>query len=175
MEQHIHSPSHHGSDKGHSPCGHYVCLAHARSPALASSPSPFKPMMAALFHCCWCLVLGCSVVSNSLGPYGSWPARILCPWNVPGKNTGMDDHFLLQGIFTTQGSYLLLISPALASGFSTTEPPGKPTVAWALHHFLLVLLPLPSAHSLFTKNSLAKVFLLFCLHGLWDLSSPTRD
>ena len=73
MEQHIHSPSHHGSDKGHSPCGHYVCLAHARSPALASSPSPFKPMMAALFHCCWCLVLGCSVVSNSLGPYGSWP------------------------------------------------------------------------------------------------------
>ena len=34
-----------------------VCLAHTRFLALASSPSPFKPMMAALFHYCWCLVL----------------------------------------------------------------------------------------------------------------------
>ena len=58
----------------------------------------------------------------------------------------MGDHFLLQGIFPTQGSYLLL-SPAFASGFFTTEPPGKPTGAWGLRHFLLVLLPLPSAQS----------------------------
>ena len=27
------------------------------------------------------------------------PARLLCPWYSPGKNTGMDCHFLLQGIF----------------------------------------------------------------------------
>ena len=30
--------------------------------------------------------------------------RFLCPWNFPGKNTGMGGHFLLQGIFPTQGS-----------------------------------------------------------------------
>ena len=31
------------------------------------------------------------------------PARLLCPWNSPGKNTGVGCHFLLQGIFLTQG------------------------------------------------------------------------
>ena len=47
--------------------------------------------------------------------------RILCPWDSPGKNTGMGCHFLLQGIFLTQGSNLhLLTSPALASRFFTT-------------------------------------------------------
>ena len=32
------------------------------------------------------------------------PARLLCPWDSPGKNTGMGCHFLLQGIFPNQGS-----------------------------------------------------------------------
>ena len=32
------------------------------------------------------------------------PARLLCLWSSPGKNTGGDCHFLLQGIFPTQGS-----------------------------------------------------------------------
>jgi len=31
------------------------------------------------------------------------PARLLCPWDSPGKNTGVSCHGLLQGIFTTQG------------------------------------------------------------------------
>ena len=30
-------------------------------------------------------------------------ARLLCPWNFPGKNTGVGCSFLLQGIFLTQG------------------------------------------------------------------------
>ena len=45
-----------------------------------------------------------SVVSNSLQPHIPWPARLLCPWNSPGKNTGVGCHSLLQGIFLTQGS-----------------------------------------------------------------------
>ena len=28
----------------------------------------------------------------------------LCPWDSPGKNTGVSCHFLIQGIFPTQGS-----------------------------------------------------------------------
>ena len=32
-----------------------------------------------------------------------------CPWNSPGKNTGVGCHFLLQGIFPTQGSNLGLV------------------------------------------------------------------
>ena len=32
------------------------------------------------------------------------PTRLLCPWDFPGKGTGVGRHFLLQGIFPTQGS-----------------------------------------------------------------------
>ena len=30
------------------------------------------------------------------------PARLLCPWDVPGKNTGVGCHSLPQGIFAAQ-------------------------------------------------------------------------
>ena len=45
-----------------------------------------------------------SVMFNSLQPRGLWPTRLLRPWDSPGKNTGVVCHFLLQGIFLTQGS-----------------------------------------------------------------------
>ena len=37
------------------------------------------------------------------------PTKLLCPWDFPGKNTRVGCHFLLQGIFPTQGwnPYLL--------------------------------------------------------------------
>ena len=53
-----------------------------------------------------CAVL-CSVASvvwDSVQPYGLQPARLLCPWDSPGKNPGAGCHALLQGIFLTQGS-----------------------------------------------------------------------
>ena len=50
------------------------------------------------------------------------PARLLCPWDFPGKNTGVGCHFLPQGIFPTQG----LNSSLCKGGFFTTESPGKP-------------------------------------------------
>ena len=52
------------------------------------------------------------------------PARLLCPWNSPGKNTGVGSYPLLQGIFLTQGlnSSLLHCGQILYS----FEPPGKP-------------------------------------------------
>ena len=51
---------------------------------------------------CIC-VLSHSVVSNSLQPHGLYPAKLLCPWDSPGKNTVVGCHALLQGIFPTQG------------------------------------------------------------------------
>ena len=44
-----------------------------------------------------CLIL-CDPADCS--PPGSW---LLRPWDSPGKNTGVGCHFLLQGIFPTQG------------------------------------------------------------------------
>ena len=45
-----------------------------------------------------------SVVSDSLQPHGVQPTRLLCPWNSPGRDTGVGSHSLLQGIFPTQES-----------------------------------------------------------------------
>ena len=51
------------------------------------------------------VALWCPVVCDS---HGLWPARLLCPWNSPGKNTGESSHSLFQGIFQTQGLNLVL-------------------------------------------------------------------
>ena len=54
-------------------------------------------------------------------------AALLCPWDSPGKNTGVGCHALLQGIFPTQG-----LEPHLFSllhwqvGSLPLAPPGKP-------------------------------------------------
>ena len=45
-----------------------------------------------------------SVASNSLKSFGLSPTRLLCSWDFSGKNTRVGCHFLLQGIFPTQGS-----------------------------------------------------------------------
>ena len=39
-----------------------------------------------------------------LRPHRLQLARLLCSWNSPAKNTAVGSHFLLQGIFPTQGS-----------------------------------------------------------------------
>ena len=40
-----------------------------------------------------------SVLSDSVQPYGLWATSLLCPWDSPGKNTGVDCYALLQEIF----------------------------------------------------------------------------
>ena len=68
-----------------------------------------------------------SVMIDSVSCYGLQPARFLCPWDSPGKNTGVGCHALLQRIFPTQGSNSCLLHlPALAAGFFPLVPPGKP-------------------------------------------------
>ena len=57
--------------------------------------------------------------------------RLLCPWDSPGKITGVGCHSLLQGIFPTQGSSLHFLCLLQAGGFFTTESLGKPqTTIW---------------------------------------------
>ena len=45
-------------------------------------------------YCCCRQVA--SVVSDSVRPHRQQPTRLLCPWDSPGKNTGVGCHFLLQ-------------------------------------------------------------------------------
>ena len=81
-----------------------------------------------------CKSVSCSVMSNSLWPYGLQPTRLLCPWNFPGKNTGVGGHSLLQGIFPTQGSNPDLPS-SIAGRFFTVWAPGKPLMCKILHKY----------------------------------------
>ena len=55
-------------------------------------------MCKALFQAlCVCVCVSCSVVSHSLWPHRLKPTRLFCPWNSPGKNTGVGSHSLLHG------------------------------------------------------------------------------
>ena len=51
-----------------------------------------------------------------------YPARFLCPWDSPGKNTGVDCHFLPQGNFLTEDRTW---SPALQADSLLSEPGEK--------------------------------------------------
>ena len=73
-----------------------------------------------------CHVLVYEVKVTWLQLHGLKPTRLLCPWNSPGKNIGVDCHSLLQGIFPTQGLNLGLLHWQVGSLLS--EPPAKPKV-----------------------------------------------
>ena len=52
---------------------------------------------------------------------------LLCRWNFPGKRTGADGHFLLQGIFLTRGlNPCLLCLRQWQADCLPWVPPGKP-------------------------------------------------
>ena len=74
----------------------------------------------------WVRVLGRSHASGSLRPRGLQPARLLCPWDSPGKNTGVGCHFLFQGIFSIQGSILHLLRLLHWQAGSLPLQSGKP-------------------------------------------------
>ena len=63
-----------------------------------------------------------SVVSGSVQPHRRQPTRLLCPWDSPGRNTGMGCHALLQGIFSTQ---LTWVSLTLGVGYLFMAAPAK--------------------------------------------------
>ena len=61
-------------------------------------------------------------MSDSLWPHGPQPARLLCPWDSPGKNTGSRWPCPPPGDLYHPGIKLrFLTSPALAGGFFTTS------------------------------------------------------
>ena len=72
----------------------------------------------------------CAVLSHCVRLFATpWivAARLLCPWDSPGKNTGVGCHALLLGIFSAQGSNPQIIS-CFAGRFFTAEPTGRPEV-----------------------------------------------
>ena len=65
------------------------------------------------FCCCCCQVA--SVVSDSVRPHRRQPTRLLCPWDSPGKNTGVGCHFLLQCMTVKSQSEVTRSCPTLSN------------------------------------------------------------
>ena len=93
------------------------------------------------------------VMSKSQQSYGLESARLLHPQDSPGKNTRVGCHFLLQGIFLTQGSNLGLTTEPLQS-----EPPGMHHVKGNAQTFLRRLVTLAFS---FTQSNLPPKYLQF--------------
>ena len=54
-------------------------------------------------------------MSDSMRPHRQQPTRLPCPWNSPGKNTGVGSHFLLQCMKVKSESQVAQSCPTLCA------------------------------------------------------------
>ena len=80
-----------------------------------------QPSLTYWFQTCFLVTKSCLNLWDS---HGLQPASLLCPWDFPGKNSGVGCHFLLQRDLSSPG--LEPASPAMTGRFFTAELPGKP-------------------------------------------------
>ena len=74
----------------------YNCASISALQICSSLPFFYIPCMV------YMVIYGCMLATQlclTLPPRGLYPARLLCPWDSPGKDTGVGCHILLQGIF----------------------------------------------------------------------------
>ena len=63
-----------------------------------------------------------SVMSDSVQPHRRQPTRLLCPWDSPGKNTGVACHFLLQCMKVKSESEVTQSCPTLSDAMDCSLP-----------------------------------------------------
>ena len=117
--------------------------------------------------CCFYCCFRHSLMSDSLGPHGLQPSRLLCPLDFPGMNTGVGCHFFLQGIFLTQGS-----NPHLLHWQTDSLPwshQGSPLKRNCKHHQVQFNFSLFQTQRWRSKNR--NVFLVKCGHKPSSLHS----
>ena len=61
-------------------------------------------------------------MSNFVQPYTRQPTRLLCPWDSPGKNTGVGCHFLLQCMKVKSESEIAQLCPTLSNPMDCSLP-----------------------------------------------------
>ena len=74
-------------------------------------------------YCCCCCWLA-SVMSDSVRPHRGQPIRLSCPWDSPGKNTGVGCHFFLQCMKLKSESEVAESCPTLSDTMDC-GPPGS--------------------------------------------------
>ena len=91
-----------------------------------------------------------SVVSNSVRSHRRQPTRLRHPWDSPGKNTGVDCHFLLQCMKLKSESEVTQSCPTLSDRMDCS-PPGS------------------SIHGIFQARVLEWVAISFSNAGKWKV------
>ena len=61
-------------------------------------------------------------MSDSVRPHRRQPTRLPCPWDSPGKNTGVGCHFLLQRIEVKSESEVAQSCPTLCNPMDCSLP-----------------------------------------------------
>ena len=61
-------------------------------------------------------------MSDSVRPHRQQPIRLLCPWDSPGKNTGVGCHFLLQCMKVKSESEVAQSCPTLRDPIDDSPP-----------------------------------------------------
>ena len=75
-----------------------------------------------ILGCCCCCCQVASVMSDSVWPHGLQPTRLPCPWDSPGKNTGVGCHFLLQCMKVKSESEVAQLCPTLIDPMDCSLP-----------------------------------------------------
>ena len=121
-------------------------------------------------------MVNCFRCIQLFGPYGLYPAQLLCPWSSSSKNTGIVCHALPQGIFLTQESHMGLLhcrqilyclsyqgsgntaivqfSSVAQSCPTLCDPMNRSTPGLPVHHQLLELLKLMPIESVMPSSHL---------------------
>ena len=81
-------------------------------------------------------------MSNSVRPHRRQPNRLLCPWDSPGKNTGVGCRFLLQCMKVKSESEVAQSCPTLSDPMDCSLP-GSPSMGFSRQEYWSGL-PLPS-------------------------------
>ena len=70
-------------------------------------------------------------MSNSIRPHRRQPTRLRCPWDSPGKNTGVGCHFLLQCMKVESESEVAQSCPTLSDPMDCSPPGSSRQEYWS--------------------------------------------
>ena len=121
------------------------------SPALGgeffTTEPPGKLQWTIICCCCCCCVT--SVVSDSVRPHRWQPTTLPCPWDSPGKNTGVGCHFLLQCMKVKSEREGVQSCPTLATPWTATHQ-APPSMGFSRQEYWSGV-PLPSPNYMVTN------------------------
>ena len=138
-----------------------------------------KSFFRKLNSCCCCCCIA-SVVSNSVRPHRRQPTRLPCPWDSPGKNTGVGCHFLLQCMKVKSESEVSQLCPTLLDPMDCSLPGSSihgifqaRVLEWGAIAFPCTYLWKTGQFSLRVRTRQRCLFLLLLINTKWKVLANT--